>query len=89
MEKYNWAVNKIKLQRAIAKVGELDEEAVKKEYILIGGLLERGYETEAVTTEPTHLEVPEEIEQVAEEVAKEVAPKVKINKRGRPSKNAK
>jgi hypothetical protein len=42
MKQYSWALNKNKLARAIGKVGEGDEEAVKKEYINIGGLVVEG-----------------------------------------------
>lgn len=37
MEKYSWAVNPLKLQRAIADGG--DEEAIKARYIALGGLV--------------------------------------------------
>ena len=51
MREYPWAANEFKLQRAIAAVGR-EEEAVKAEYIKLGGLLIRDSEpTVAVTVD--------------------------------------
>lgn len=41
MENYTWAVNKVKLQRAIQLAGvDPSEEAVKEMYIKLGGLID-------------------------------------------------
>lgn len=34
---YKWAVNSLKLERAIKKVGKDDEDLIKEQYILLGG----------------------------------------------------
>jgi len=58
--KYPWAVNPSKLQRAIAKVAPKNgnEEDIKAEYILIGGLvreeeIEEGVEEVSIDNEGT------------------------------------
>lgn len=63
--KYSWAVNPAKLQRAIAKVAIRNgsEEDVKAEYILIGGLVrevevEEGVEEVSVEGEEGTEEAP-------------------------------
>jgi len=41
MNTYSWAVNQIKLQRAIDKLGaNVTEEQIKAEYIRMGGLVD-------------------------------------------------
>lgn len=57
--KYPWAVNPAKLQRAIAKVAPKNgtEEDIKAEYILIGGLV-REVEAEEVSIEEGTEEAP-------------------------------
>ena len=45
MKIYGWALNSLKLQRAIAKAGaEATEDQVKVEYEAIGGLVNKEYE---------------------------------------------
>ena len=45
---YPWAANKSKLDRAILKVGnKSDEEAIKKEYLALGGLILKTNESTA------------------------------------------
>jgi hypothetical protein len=69
--KYSWAVNPAKLQRAIAKVAIRNgsEEDVKAEYILIGGLVRE-------------VEVEEGVEEVSiEEEGTDEAPKAKKAKK--------
>lgn len=55
---YPWAVNESKLQRAIAKAGS-DPEAVKAEYIRIGGLVDE----EAVPAAPTKKGVTADVQE--------------------------
>ncbi len=55
MKQYGWAVNEMKLMRAIAKGG--DEEATKKAYIEMGGLIEKSYADEEVVIEKAAEEV--------------------------------
>jgi len=63
---YHFAVNKMKLQRAIASVGA-DEEAVRAEYEKIGGLIAPGFEREAPVVAPEPV-VEDEVKEPAEVV---------------------
>ncbi len=61
---YSWALNKIKLQRAITSAGAHATEAqIKEEYLKIGGVVEA-----------------EEIEEVKEEPVVEKKPKKAVKK---------
>ena len=69
--KYTWAANPSKLQRAIAKVAPKNgtEEDIKAEYILIGGLV-------------CEMEIEEGVEEVSiEEEGTDEAPKAKKSKK--------
>lgn len=59
METYKWAVNQLKLQRAIANSHGGDEETIKKLYVSYGGLIGKGYETEASFVPPAMPEIKE------------------------------
>ncbi len=51
MKKFNWAVNPLKLERAIAKAGvDASEEAIKALYVSWGGLLAKGYENDTTNS---------------------------------------
>lgn len=41
MKEYNWAVNKAKLVRAINIIGEDDEDKLIKQYVILGGLVDK------------------------------------------------
>jgi len=80
MNKYDWAVNQNKLQRAIGKAGNGNEGAIKELYIEMGGLLSPNYEPKVgdleakiIAKTPIEPETPiEETEVIAEKLADEV-----------------
>lgn len=83
MSKYEWALNNLKLVRAIGVVGEANEELLKAEYIKIGGLIN----PETVTkTKPVDEEVAEIIGTIDDAGESAV---VSVKKRVRKSKDVK
>lgn len=74
---YNWVTNTIKLQRAVAKVGNEDEQVLIAEYVRIGGLLK------GITDKVGELK--KDAIDIAIESA--VEPIVTPKKRGRPKKS--
>jgi hypothetical protein len=85
MNEYKWAVNLLKLNRAIA-LANGDESKIKELYISFGGLIKKGYEEVSHETEVVSEVTGTEVEEVAEKLAEEVIATPK--KKGRPSKNA-
>lgn len=53
LKNYKWAVNKVKLQRAINAVGnEEDEAEIKVKYVLLGGLVREDGEEKVRVSQP-------------------------------------
>lgn len=67
--KYNFAVNEIKLNRAIALSNSDSEEAVLEQYIKLGGKVKDGYEVEP--KKKGKKEEPEVVEEVVIEPVEE------------------
>jgi hypothetical protein len=70
---FDWADNKLKLDRAIQKTGIEDEQALYKEYIALGGRVVPGHELEA-SKEVKAKDVEKVIEQVTAPVVKPAKP---------------
>lgn len=78
---YTWALNALKLQRAISKAKDGSEQSVYSEYVKIGGLVDKN-----VPVEYEQPIISAEVEESAGGntfVAEEPAP---AKKRGRPAK---
>ena len=81
---YDWALNKTKLWRAVAQVGESDEKQLMDAYIKIGGLIKvilpTGLSDEQLSNE---IKTAVNIDAKGEPITYDEAPK---KKRGRPKK---
>lgn len=82
MKKYTWAVNKIKLQIAIAKSSDKSDSDVKRNYLKLGGKLDE----EGVKDVPVEVVPASEAKQQVEDVLKEEIEPAPKKKRGRPAK---